>query len=83
VAKKLKLIGGKHQVLCITHLPQIAAMADNHYLISKSTDGNSTRTDIRLVEDEASVAEIARMMGDEQLTDTVMNAAREMKYGPQ
>jgi len=79
VAEKLRVIGRGHQVLCITHLPQIAAMADNHYLISKSTDGNSTRTDITLLDEDKSVAEIARMMGGEELTETVLSAAREMK----
>lgn len=79
VAEKLHIIGRGHQVLCITHLPQIAAMADNHYLISKSTDGNTTRTDIKRIDGEESVAEIARMMGGSELTDTVLNAAREMK----
>ncbi|MDO4938996.1 MAG: DNA repair protein RecN [Lachnospiraceae bacterium] len=78
VAGKLHIIGKNHQVLCITHLPQIAAKADNHFLISKSTDGMKTRTDIRLIEGEESVAEIARMMGSE-ITENVLAAAREMK----
>ena len=78
VAEKLHIIGRNHQVLCITHLPQIAAKADNHYLISKSTDGRQTRTDIRNIEGEESVAEIARMMGGE-ITQNVLAAAREMK----
>ena len=79
VGDKLSIIGRGHQVLCITHLPQIAAMADNHYLISKSTDGSSTRTEIRYIEGEESVAEIARMMGGNELTENVLSAAREMK----
>lgn len=79
VGDKLSIIGRGHQVLCITHLPQIAAMADNHYLISKSTDGSSTRTEIRCIGGEESVAEIARMMGGNELTENVLNAAREMK----
>lgn len=78
VAEKLHIIGRNHQVLCITHLPQIAAKADNHYLISKSTDGRQTRTDIRNIEGEEAVAEIARMMGGE-ITPSVLTAAREMK----
>ena len=78
VAEKLHIIGRNHQVLCITHLPQIAAKADNHYLISKSTDGRQTRTDIRNIEGEEAVAEIARMMGGE-ITPSVLAAAREMK----
>lgn len=79
VAEKLHVIGAGHQVLCITHLPQIAAKADHHYLISKSTDGSTTRTEIRNIEGEESVAEIARMMGGSEITETVLNAAREMK----
>lgn len=79
VAEKLRLIGRGHQVLCITHLPQIAAMADNHYLISKSTDGNTTKTEIKYIDGEDAVKEVARMMGGNELTETVLNAAREMK----
>ena len=79
VAEKLHVIGAGHQVLCITHLPQIAAKADHHYLISKSTDGSTTRTEIRNIDGEESVAEIARMMGGSEITETVLNAAREMK----
>ena len=79
VGDKLSIIGRGHQVLCITHLPQIAAMADNHYLISKSTDGSSTKTEIRYIEGEESVAEIARMMGGNEITENVLSAAREMK----
>lgn len=79
VAEKLHVIGKGHQVLCITHLPQIASMADNHYLISKSTDGTSTHTDIRYITGEESVAEIARMMGGNEITESVLKAAREMK----
>lgn len=79
VAEKLHVIGKGHQVLCITHLPQIASKADNHYLISKSTDGISTRTDIRYITGEEAVAEIARMMGGNEITESVLKAAREMK----
>ena len=79
VAEKLHVIGKGHQVLCITHLPQIASMADNHYLISKSTDGTSTRTDIRYITGEEAVAEIARMIGGNEITESVLKAAREMK----
>lgn len=79
VAEKLRLIGRGHQVLCITHLSQIAAMADNHYLISKSTDGNTTKTEIKYIDGEDAVKEVARMMGGNELTETVLNAAREMK----
>ena len=79
VAEKLHVIAKGRQVICITHLPQIAAMADNHYLIAKSTDGCSTRTDITLIEGEAVTAELARMIGGSEITGTVEDAAREMK----
>lgn len=55
VGEKLRLIGKSRQVICITHLPQIAAAADSHFLIEKETDGNSVRTDITLLDKEGSV----------------------------
>ena len=79
VAEKLHVIGKKHQVLCITHLPQIAAMADNHYMISKSTDGISTKTVINKIEDEESVREIARLISGAEITEASLEAARQMK----
>lgn len=79
VAEKLAVIARNHQVICITHLPQIASMADCHFEIKKSTDGASTKTRItRLKEDEA-VTELARLLGGAQITDAVLQNAREMK----
>ena len=79
VAEKLAVIARNHQVICITHLPQIASMADCHFEIKKSTDGASTKTRItRLKEDEV-VAELARLLGGAQITDAVLQNAREMK----
>ena len=79
VAEKLAVIARNHQVICITHLPQIASMADCHFEIIKSTDGASTKTRItRLKEDEV-VAELARLLGGAQITDAVLQNAREMK----
>ena len=79
VAEKLAVIARNHQVICITHLPQIASMADCHFEIKKSTDGASTKTRItRLKEDEV-VAELARLLGGAQITDAVPQNAREMK----
>lgn len=79
VAEKLAVIARHHQVICITHLPQIASMADCHFEIKKSTDGASTKTRItRLKEDEV-VAELARLLGGAQITDAVLQNAREMK----
>ena len=79
VAEKLAVIARNHQVICITPLPQIASMADCHFEIKKSTDGASTKTRItRLKEDEV-VAELARLLGGAQITDAVLQNAREMK----
>lgn len=77
VAEKMAGISRRHQVLCVTHLPQISAMADRHFLISKSSDGASTVTRVQLLEDEARVAEVARLSGGGE-TDIARQHAREM-----
>ena len=79
VGEKLRLIGKSRQVICITHLPQIAAAADSHFLIEKETDGNSVRTDITLLDKEGSVRELARMLGGANVTDRILESAGEMK----
>ncbi len=79
VSEKLAVIARKHQVLCITHLPQIAAMADNHYRIEKEPKGALTTTHITPLNEEMMVEEIARLLGGVQITDTVLENAREMK----
>lgn len=79
VSEKLSMIAGNHQVLCITHLPQIAAMADSHYIIEKSTDGITTQTSIRGLKENESVDEIARILGGAVITETVLQSAKEMK----
>lgn len=79
VSEKMNVIGKSHQVICITHLPQIAAMADVHFLIEKSVVGENTVSRIRPLEKEESVAELARMIGGVAITDTVLKSAREMK----
>ena len=79
VAEKMALISRSHQVISITHLPQIAAMADSHYLIEKSADNGKTVTKIERLNEEESVAEIARLLGGASITETVMENAREMK----
>jgi DNA repair protein RecN (Recombination protein N) len=79
VAGKLKLIGDKCQVICITHLPQIAAKADAHYLIEKHAYNNKTITEIRCLEEEDSVVELARILGGDNVTESVIATAREMK----
>lgn len=79
VAEKIKMTGGSHQVICITHLPQIAAMADHHFLIEKTSNDTSTISRIRILNREESIQELARMLGGVRITDTVMQSAREMK----
>lgn len=79
VAEKMNVIGKNHQVICITHLPQIAAMADYHFLISKNVVNNVTASSICLLDERESVAELGRMLGGVKITDTVMESAREMK----
>lgn len=79
VAEKMNVIGKNHQVICITHLPQIAAMADNHFLISKNVVNNATFSNIVLLEEKESITELARMLGGVKITDTVLESAKEMK----
>lgn len=79
VSEKMSVLGRNHQVICITHLPQIAAMADSHYLIEKSVNNKTTISTIRELSQEESVKELARMVGGVKITDTVLESAREMK----
>ena len=79
VSEKLYVIGSRHQVICISHLPQIAAMADHNYLIAKHTDGSSTETEIEYIKDESVVKELARLLGGSEITEAVYDTAREMK----
>lgn len=79
VSEKLGVLAKEHQILCITHLPQIAAMADTHYVIEKKTDGKSTQTMIRQLKEEEAISELARILGGAKITDNVLNSAKEMK----
>lgn len=79
VSEKLSWIGRTHQVLCITHLPQIASMADNHFMIAKDIVDQKTRTTISHLQEEDSVRELARLLGGVQITDAVLENARELK----
>lgn len=79
VAEKMSLIGRKHQVICISHLAQIAAMADTQFLIEKENDREHTRSQIRQLNQEESVQELARILGGAQITEAVLGSAREMK----
>ena len=79
VSEKMAVIGKNHQVICITHLAQIAAMADSHYLIEKKVVEGKTRTSISLLDKEAEIEELARILGGAEITDTVLKNAAEMK----
>ena len=79
VSEKLMEISRTRQVLCITHLPQLAAMADHHYLIAKETDGSKTETEIREITGEALYLELGRLIGGAEITAGVLKTAEEMK----
>lgn len=79
VSEKMGILGQKHQLICITHLPQIAAMADTHFQIEKKAAKERTVTTIRELGETESVEELARMLGGASITENVLNNAREMK----
>ena len=79
VSEKMAVIGNHHQVLCITHLPQIAAMADTHFEIEKHVKGSETTTQIHPLNEEDSVKELARLLGGAEITAAVLENAKEMK----
>jgi DNA repair protein RecN (Recombination protein N) len=78
VGRKLRDLGSAFQVLCITHLPQIAAYADAHFVIEKRIDNGRTRTTVRRLDTEGRVSELARMLGGESVSDPLRAGAREM-----
>ena len=79
VAEKLGTLGRAHQVICITHLPQIAAMADTHFVIEKAAEEGSTVTAIRELDEDSSLGELARLLGSDVLTEAALSNAGEMK----
>ena len=79
VAEKLMGISRRRQILCITHLPQIAAMADTHFLIEKNLEGERTVTRVFPLNGEAMANELARLIGGAQITAATLTAAQEMK----
>jgi DNA repair protein RecN (Recombination protein N) len=78
VGKKLKTLSRGQQVLCITHLPQIAAFADQHFLIEKTEKKGRTQTEIRRMDDQERAREIARMLSGEKLTETSLKHAEQL-----
>lgn len=79
VSEKLGLLSESHQIICITHLPQIAAMSDSHFVIQKGLEGDRTVTRINRIDGDASIEELARLLGTAEITDAVLVNAREMK----
>lgn len=78
VGEKMKHIARNHQVLCVTHLPQIAAQGDTHYVVEKITDGQRTDSMVRLLDDEGRVREISRLIGDGEDSETSLMHARHL-----
>jgi DNA repair protein RecN (Recombination protein N) len=78
VGRKLRTLGSAFQVLCITHLPQIAAYADTHFQIAKTVERGRTRTTVVRLDDRSRIEEVARMLGGEAITDGLRASAREM-----
>jgi len=79
VAEKLAFLGRSHQILCITHLPQIASMSDRHFLIEKKTEEEHTFTTVKELDQENSAMELSRLIGGAKITDATRKAASEMK----
>lgn len=79
VGKKLNQLSSECQIICITHLPQIAVMADSHFCIKKNVENEKTTTSIMQLDDEEMIQEIARLLGGSNITDTVLLNAKEMK----
>ncbi len=74
-------IGENRQVLSVTHLPQVASLADQHFRISKVSDGKSTRTGLQVLEKDERVEELARMLGGVEITQKTIDHAAEMLSG--
>ncbi len=79
VSEKMAVLGKEHQLICITHLPQIAAMADAHYVIEKNVDETAAVTEIRRLAKEEELSEIARLLGSDSITEAVLANAKELK----
>ena len=83
VSEKMGRLSHSHQIICITHLPQIAAMADSHYCIEKSGQDGKTVTQIKALNENGALNEIARLLGGDSITEAVLENARELKLQAQ
>lgn len=81
VGLKLKQLASSQQVLCVTHQPQVASLADHHFVVSKSTENGRTRVNVRELDEHEKVEELARMLAGETISDTARQHAREMLGG--
>jgi DNA repair protein RecN (Recombination protein N) len=81
VGRKLKEVSANHQVICITHLPQIACFGDNHLYVSKKVAKGRTTTSVEELDDVQRIEEISRMLGGVDVTETTRQHAREMLDG--
>lgn len=79
VSEKLAILGMEHQVICITHLPQIAAMADTHFRIQKDVKNGATTTTLQNLDETEMIGELARMLGSDTVTEAVLQNAKELK----
>jgi len=78
VGSQLKKVSDKHQVICITHLPQIASMGNSHYCVEKTVVDNRSQTHIRLLSENERISEIAKLLGGEETTESTLQSAREL-----
>ena len=81
VGRRLQELGSNRQVLCVTHLPQVASLADQHFRISKVSDGKSTRTGVQALGKDERIDELARMLGGVEITRKTLDHAAEMLAG--
>lgn len=79
VAEKMKIIGKTHQIICVTHLPAIAAIGDTNYFIQKNLEGERVVTNIRRLNEEETIKEIARILAGNDISEAVLQHARELK----
>ena len=78
IGRKIAALAQKHQVVCITHLPQVACQGEHHFQVEKSTVRRNTRTEVRLLDKKGRVEEIARMLGGLKISEQTRAHAREM-----
>ena len=78
VGRKLKVLSDSHQTICITHLPQIAKMAESHFSVIKAREGGRSVTKAFLLDDEGRKRELAKLLGGEEITDITFKHAEEL-----